>query len=67
MKESYAKEIMFDFTKEEYEELKDKLMLNDELSKILEMKIKGCSIIEISTKLNLSERAVNRRVKKLKE
>jgi DNA-binding NarL/FixJ family response regulator len=58
---------MFDFTKEEYEELKDKLMLNDELSKILEMKIKGCSIIEISMKLNLSERAVNRRVKKLKE
>lgn len=58
---------MFDFTKEEYEELKDKLMLNDELSKILEMKIKGCSITEISIKLNMSERAVNRRVKKLKE
>lgn len=34
---------------------------------IREMKIKGCSIIEISMKLNLSERAVNRRVKKLKE
>jgi DNA-binding NarL/FixJ family response regulator len=58
---------MFDFTKEEYEELKDKLMLNDELSKILEMKIKGCSIIEISMKLNLSERTVNRRIKVLKK
>lgn len=58
---------MFDFTKEEYEELKDKLMLNDELSKILEMKIKGCSIIEISMKLNISERTVSRRVDKLKK
>ena len=58
---------MFDFTKEEYEELKDKLMLNDELSKILEMKIKGCSIIEISMKLNISERTVSRRVNKLKK
>lgn len=58
---------MFDFTKEEYEELKDKLMLNDELSKILEMKIKGCSTIEISMKLNISERTVSRRVDKLKK
>ena len=58
---------MFEFTKEEYEELKEKLMLNEELSTILEMKIKGCSIIEISMKLNLSERTVNRRINKLKK
>lgn len=58
---------MFDFTKDEYEELKEKLMLNEEMSKILEMKIKGCSIVEISMKLNLSERTVARRVKLLKK
>lgn len=58
---------MFDFTKEEYEELIDELMLNEEMQKILEMKIKGCSIIEISMKLNISERTVNRRIKELKK
>lgn len=57
----------FDFTKQEYEVLKDKLMLNDELSKILEMKIKGCSITQISMKMNMSERTVNRRIKELKK
>ena len=56
----------FDFTKEEYEYLIDKLMLNEELSKILEMKIKNKSIVQISMSLNLSERTVSRRVKELK-
>lgn len=58
---------MFDFTKEEYERLKEELMLNEELSKILEMKIKGESIISISLALNISESTVNRRVKLLKK
>lgn len=58
---------MFDLTKSEYEELKEKLMLNDELSTILEMKIKGYSITQISMKLNISERTTNRRVKDLKK
>ncbi len=57
---------MFDFTRDEYEMLKDKLMLNEELSQILEMKIKGYSIVQMSIKLNLSESTVNRRVKELK-
>lgn len=57
---------MFDFTKEEYEEIAEKLMLNDEMREILKMKIKGCSITEISLKLNISERTVNRRIKILK-
>ena len=63
----YEEEIMFDLTKDEYEELKDKLMLNDELSKILEMKIKGCSIVQMSMELNISERTVSRRIDKLKK
>lgn len=57
----------FDFTKEEYEALKDKLMLNEELSNILEMKIKGYSITKISLQLNMSESTVSRRIKQLKK
>lgn len=56
----------FDFTKEEYERFKEELMLNDELSKILEMKIKGETIVAISQALNISESTVNRRVRQLK-
>lgn len=58
---------MFDFTKDEYEMLKENLMLNDELSQILEMKIKRYSIVQISMELNLSERTVNRRISELKK
>lgn len=57
----------FDFTRDEYEYLKNKLMLNEELSKILEMKIKGYSITKISIELNMSESSVNRRIKQLKK
>ena len=42
-------------------------MLNEELLQILEMKIKGYSIVQISMKTNLSERTVNRRIKELKK
>lgn len=58
---------MFDLTKEEYETIKDKLMLNDELSKIFEMKIKNYSITKIALELNMSESTVNRRIKLLKK
>lgn len=56
----------FDFTKEEYETLKDKMMLNDELSTIFEMKIKGYSIVEMSMELHLSESTIKRRVRQIK-
>lgn len=58
---------MFDFTKEEYELIKDKAMLDDELSQILEMKIKGYSITKMALELHTSERTISRRVKKLKK
>ena len=58
---------MFDFTKEEYERLKEQLMLDDELSKILEMKIKNYSITKMSLELNMSVSSLNRRIKKLKK
>lgn len=58
---------MFEFTQEEFETICKKAMLNDELIKIFEMKIKGYSIIHIAIDLHLSERTVNRRVKELKQ
>lgn len=58
---------MFDFTKEEYELLKEQLMLDDELAKILEMKIKNYSITKMSIELNMSVSSVNRRIKRLKK
>lgn len=58
---------MFDFTREEYELIKDKAMLNEELSQILEMRIKGYSITRIAIELCISESTVNRRIKQLKK
>ena len=58
---------MFNFTKQEFEEIKGKLMLNEEMSKILEMKIKGYSIVQISMELNISESTTSRRIKQLKK
>lgn len=57
----------FDFTKEEYELLKEQLMLDDELAKILEMKIKNYSITKMSMELKMSESTVSRRVSRLKK
>lgn len=58
---------MFDFTKDEFELLKEQLMLNEELSKILEMKIKGESNTKMASELNISERTLSRRIKTLKK
>lgn len=58
---------MFEFTKDEFEEICKKAMLNEELTRIFEMKIKDYSITKISMELNLSERTVNRRIKELKK
>lgn len=58
---------MFDFTKKEYDYLVDKLMLNDELSKILELKIKNYSIVQMAIELNMSERTIARRINELKK
>ena len=58
---------MFDFTKEEYEWIKEKAMLNEELSQILEMKIKGYCIPKMALELHVSESTISRRIKKLKK
>ena len=59
----------FDFLKEEYEYIKEQLMLDedDDLAKVLKMKIKGYTITKMALELHLSERTINRRVKKLKK
>lgn len=58
---------MFEFTREEYEDIVKKAMLNEELAKIFEMKIKDYSITKISVEMNMSESTVNRRIKQLKK
>lgn len=58
---------MFEFTKEEFEEICNKAMLNNELTKIFEMKIKDYSITKIAFEMNMSESTVNRRIKQLKK
>lgn len=58
---------MFDLTREEYELIREKAMLNEELSQILEYKIKGYSITKMSMDMNMSERTINRRIKDLKK
>lgn len=57
---------MFEFTKEEFEDICNKAMLNNELTKIFEMKIKDYSITKIAFEMNMSESTVNRRIKQLK-
>ena len=47
--------------------IKEKLMLNDELLKILEMRIKNCTIVEISLATHLSESTVKRRLNVIKK
>ena len=58
---------MFEFTKEEFEEICNKAMLNNELTKIFEMKIKDYSITKIALEMNMSESTINRRIKQLKK
>lgn len=57
----------FLFTKKDYEYLVQECMLDEEYSKLLEMKIKGYSITKISMELNMSESTINRKLNKLKK
>lgn len=59
--------LKLDFNRTEYDKIKEDLMLNEEMSKILEMRIKGYSITKMAIELNLSESAINRRIKELKK
>ena len=58
---------MFEFTQQEFEEICKKAMLNDELIKIFEMKIKDYSNTKIAMELHISDRTLARRIKELKK
>lgn len=57
----------FEFNKQDYENIVDKCMLNEEYQKLLEYKIKGYSITKMSMLLNTSEANISVMVKKLKK
>lgn len=57
---------MFDLTRKEYEKVIYDAMLNDELSKILELKIKGYSIVQIAMEMNMSESTIKKKIRILK-
>lgn len=56
----------FEFTKQDYDNIVEKCMLNEEYQKLLEYKIKGYSITKMSMLLNTSESNISVMVKKLK-
>ena len=58
---------MFEYIKKEFDNIVEKAMLNEELTKIFEMRIKDYSITKIALELNLSERTINRRIKELRK
>lgn len=57
---------MFDLTRKEYEKIIYDAMLNDELAKILELKIKGYSIVQIAMEMNMSESTIKKKIRILK-
>ena len=56
----------FEFTRQDYDNIVEKCMLNEEYQKLLEYKIKGYSIAKMSMLLNASEANVSVMIKKLK-
>ena len=49
------------YTREQVEEIKNKIYLTDEEEKVFDMWLRDCSIIETSMKLNISPTTVTRR------
>lgn len=58
---------MFDFTRTEYMEICEELMLNDEYKKLLKMKIKGYTRTKMAMELGVSEPTLDVMIKKLKK
>lgn len=56
-----------EFTEDEFKLIKQKAMLNKEMSEIFELKILGYTEYQIAMKVHLGERTVSRRVKELKK
>ena len=57
----------FEFSKDDYDYIVDKAMLNEEYQKLLEYKIKGYSRVKIAMQLNVTEYTVDKMIQKLKK
>lgn len=58
--------LKIDLTREEYDELTNKLMLNEFQERILEYRIKEYSITKMSILEHCSESTISREIKKIK-
>ena len=57
----------FELNLTDYEYLVKECMLDEEFAKLLELKIRGCSNVQISLEMGYGERTVTRKVKKLEK
>lgn len=57
----------FDFTKKEIADIKSKIYLSEEEEKILDMRLLNYSITKIAIEMNMSDRTINRNIKKIKD
>lgn len=57
----------FEFSKDDYDYIVEKAMLNEEYQKLLEYKIKGYSRVKIAMQLNVTEYTVDKMIQKLKK
>ena len=58
--------LKLDFSKEEYENIKNKIFLNEFQERIFEYRIKEYSITKMTMLENCSESTINREIKKIK-
>ena len=58
--------LKLDFSKEEYENIKNKIFLNEFQERIFEYRIKEYSITKMAILENCSESTINREIKKIK-
>ena len=58
--------LQLDFSKEEYENIKNKIFLNEFQERIFEYRIKEYSITKMAMLENCSESTINREIKKIK-
>lgn len=60
------KDVKFDFTLAEYKYFCEQCMFSKEQEKILEMRIRGKSNIQISMELSMSSSTLDRNIRKIK-
>lgn len=56
-----------EFTKKEIADIKSKIYLSEDEEKILDMRLLNYSITKMAIEMNMSERTINRNIKKIKD